>query len=166
MLCQQCKKNPATVSYVEVVNGERFECHFCAACYADLYGKITKKMNNEILAGLFGSSVMNKPFKNEKVCPVCGTSYSDYERSGLLGCTSCYDVFKAELIPSILRMQGKSEHVGKAEKNTDALGLHRQLKALQEQLEDALRCKRFGEAGRLNRKIDSIKKILFGGGNG
>ena len=162
MLCQHCKKNPATVNYVEKVNGNTFECHLCGYCYADLYGELNDKINNDIWAGLFGSSTPRK-----KSCPVCRTTYEDYERTGLLGCAGCYDVFKEELIPSILRLQGKVEHVGKVGKNSDALGLHRRLTNLQEQLEDALREKRFGEADRLNRQIDSIKKKMQGGsGNG
>ena len=157
MLCQHCKKNTATINYVEKVNGNKFECHLCASCYADLYGELNNKVSNDIWAGLFGSSK-----KEAKVCPVCGTTYSDYERTGLLGCTSCYDVFKEELIPSIMRIQGKVEHVGKVGNNTDALGLHRRLNALQEQLEKVLREKRFSEAEALNRQINSIKKKLKG----
>ena len=160
MLCQHCKKNTAVINYVEKVNGNKFECHLCAKCYADLYGEIKDKVNTDIWAGLFGSSI-----EETKVCPVCGTTYEDYERTGLLGCTSCYDVFKDELIPSILRIQGKVEHVGKVGNNTDALGLHRRLKTLQEQLEKALREKQFGEADRLNRQINSIKKTLKGDEN-
>ena len=42
------------------------------------------------------------------------------------------------------------------------LGLHRRLKALQEQLEAALREKRYVDAGRLNKRIYEINKTLFG----
>ena len=159
MLCQHCKKNPATVHYSETVNGNAFECHLCASCYADLYGDLNNKFNNDIFAGLFGKASLF-----EKGCPVCGTTYGDYERSGLLGCASCYDVFKEELIPSIKQIQGKVMHVGKAGQNSDKLGLHRQLKDLQEKLEEALREKNFREAGSLNRQINSIKKAMLGGG--
>lgn len=160
MLCQHCKKNTATVNYVEIINGDRFESHLCASCYADLYGELNAKTNGDIWAGLFGS-----PAPRKKVCPVCGASYEDYERTGLLGCASCYDVFKEELIPSIRRIQGKVEHVGKVEKNTDAFGLHRRLKSLQEELETALREKRYNDAGQLNARIREITKKLYGEGN-
>ena len=158
MLCQRCNKNTATVNYVQVTNGKRFECNLCAACYADLYDGFTAKADSGLVAGFFGPRKVRA-----KACPVCGTTYADYERTGLLGCTSCYDVFKEELIPSIRQIQGKVQHVGKVGKNHDELGLYRQLKALQEQLEAALSGKRFIEAGRLNKRIDEIKKILKGG---
>ena len=160
MLCQHCKKHTAVVNYTESNNGAKFSYHLCAFCYADLFGELNNKTNNDIWAGLFGGSN-----ENRKVCPVCNTTYDDYEKTGLLGCTSCYDVFKEELIPSILRIQGKTEHVGKVGKNNDELGLHRRLKTLREQLEEALREKKYGEADRLNKQINSIKKTLHGGGS-
>lgn len=161
MLCQRCKKNPVAVSYVEKINGNKFEYHLCAFCYADLYGELNNKATVGVWAGFFSAPVPRKKF-----CPVCRTTLADFERSGLLGCASCYDVFKDELIPSILRIHGKTEHIGKVGKNLDELGLHRRLKSLQEQLEDALRVKNFREADRLNRQINAIKKTLHGGGNG
>ena len=160
MLCQQCKKNPVAVNYIENINGNKMEFHLCAECYAELVGDYKKKINNSIFAGLFSSVKADT-----KSCPVCGTTYDDYEQTGLLGCAGCYDVFKDELIPSILRIQGKTEHVGKSGNNTDTLGLHRRLKELQEELEEALREKRFGEADRLYRQINGIKKSLHGGGS-
>ncbi|MBD5585483.1 MAG: hypothetical protein HDQ88_10405 [Clostridia bacterium] len=159
MLCQRCKKSLATENYYEEINGEKFESHLCAKCSAELSGSLHSKLSDDVCAWLFGTSAP------KKVCPVCGTSYSDYEKTGLLGCASCYDFFKEELLPAIHAIQGKTEHVGKIETNNDELGLHRRLKALQEQLEKALREKRFADAGKLNKRINEINKILFGGDN-
>lgn len=159
MLCQRCKKNPATIkSFVESLNGEKYEGYLCAFCYNELFGELNSKANADIWAGLFGDSA-----PSVKVCPVCKTKYSDYERTGLLGCASCYDVFKDELIPSIRRIQGKVRHVGKREQNTDDLGLYIQLKSLQQQLENAIRERRFEDANRINSRINAITKQLNGG---
>ncbi len=160
MLCQNCKKNAATVDYVEIINGERYESHLCSSCYAELLGEANSKADSDIWAGFFGEPSIKK----EKKCTVCGTRYSDYQRTGLLGCPNCYDIFREELLPSIRRIQGKVTHVGKSAKNNDELGLHRQLKSLQEQLEVALKERRYGEAGRLNRQIKEINDALYGGG--
>ncbi|MDE6000715.1 MAG: hypothetical protein K2G96_00095, partial [Clostridia bacterium] len=67
MLCQHCKKNHATVNYVEIINGSKFECRLCADCYADLYGKIQSKTGSGIWAGLFGAKA-----SRAKTCPVSG----------------------------------------------------------------------------------------------
>lgn len=161
MRCQHCKKNIATVSHLEIINGEAFESHLCDSCYASLYGELNSQANVDLLAGLFGA-----PVKKRKICSVCGTTYAEYERTGLLGCANCYDVFKEELIPSISRIQGKVIHVGKVAKYNGDFGLHSKLKTLQEQLECALREKRFEDAGRLNKQISEITKNLYGGGDG
>ena len=151
MLCQRCKKNAATENYVEIINGEKFESHLCAKCSSELYGELHSKMSENVCAWLFGSSAP------KKVCPVCGTTYADYERSGLLGCASCYDVFKEELLPAIKAIQGKVEHVGKVETNNDDLGLHRRLKSLS--------AKAYAAKFHINKRIYEINKILYGGEN-
>ena len=158
MLCQYCKKNTATINYVGMINGVKFESHLCKECYAIYGDALNSKSSGDILADFFGMNPIA-----HKICPVCGTKFSDYERTGLLGCASCYDIFKEELMPHIQRIQGKTNHIGKAAENTDELGLHRQLKDLQEQLEKALREHRYNDANRLNREIYKISKTLFGG---
>lgn len=155
MLCQHCKKNQATFNYVEIINGDRFESHLCETCY----NVLNTKSSGDLLTDWFGTDPIA-----HKVCAVCGTKYSDYERTGLLGCASCYDMFKEELLPIIKRIQGKTNHVGKAAENMDELGLHRKLQDLQEQLEKALKERRYGDANRLNREIYKINKALYGGG--
>ena len=154
MLCQHCKKNEATENSVEIINGTVYESHLCRSCYQELFGHL----GGGLWAELFGTSAPKK-----KSCPVCGTTFADYERTGLLGCASCYDVFKEELLPAIRRIHGKVEHVGKVENNNDEFGLHRRLKGLQEQLETALREKRFSEADILNKRIKEITSEIYGG---
>ena len=158
MLCQHCKKNTATHNRVVIIGDKKFESHLCADCYLSMFGELNSK--GDILGEITG-----EPLVHTKRCPVCGTTFSDYERTGLWGCASCYDVFKDSLLPVIGRIHGKTEHVGKAGTNSDEHGLHRRLKALQEQLETALREKRFNDADELNRRIYAISKTIYGGGN-
>ncbi len=159
MLCQYCKKNPVTVSYTENINGKKSEFRLCSECYLKICGEADEKLKDVF-------SFFDMPKRRVKSCAVCGTTYADYERTGLLGCASCYDMFKDELIPSVLKIQGKTEHIGKRGGKQDDLLLNVKLKNLQGRLEQALRDKRFGEADALNRQIAGIKKTLGGGGNG
>lgn len=158
MLCQQCKKNVATKNKSVIINGISFESHLCDKCYAEAYGGLDYGAN--LWAGLFATAS-----EQIKECPVCHTTYSDYERTGLFGCASCYDVFKEEITPSLIKMHGKACHVGKVGTNKDDLGLHRRLNALKEQLEVAMREKRYADAGALNRRINEISKKIYGGKN-
>ena len=158
MICQRCKKNEASYKLMIPVNGKYVQTWLCETCHWELSGELEFKQNNDLWTALFGDGETRA-----KTCPVCGTRYTDYERTGLLGCASCYDVFKEELLPSIRRIQGKVRHVGKQGVNNDEHGLHRKLKTLQEELEAAMREKRYAEAGNLNRLINDVIKQLYGG---
>lgn len=37
---------------------------------------------------------------SKKACPLCHTTVAEFERTGLLGCSACYDVFATELDPN------------------------------------------------------------------
>lgn len=157
LICQHCKKRPATVNFVETVGGEMVALHLCDRCYKYKYGEFEKVTENAIINGLFGPSAPAV----QKVCKVCGMRFEDYERTGLLGCPSCYDVFKEQLMPSIAGIQGKTCHVGKP--GGDHSGEHDlrlKLKMLQEQLESAITAGDYRAASRLNMQMTVIKNAI------
>ncbi len=158
MLCQNCKKREATVNHVQIVGGKSCAVHLCAQCANELFGDFEKTMQSHLFGGLFDSVC------EERRCPSCGLTFSEYKRSGLLGCPSCYDVFHEELLPYIARIQGKIEHVGKSGGvNTDEHDLLIKLSALQKQMEEALSRGDFSEAGRINDRMNALKKRADGG---
>ncbi len=154
MLCQNCKKREATVNRVETVGGKSCSQHLCAICANQLFGDFENEVANAMLSGLFDG------FEPEdKVCPGCGMSFSEYERSGLLGCPSCYDYFNEELLPYIARIQGKTVHVGKGGGvYTSEHDLRLKLSSLQNAMEDALSRGDYMEAGRINEHMNALKK--------
>jgi protein arginine kinase activator len=54
-----------------------------------------------------------KQEKDERVCSRCGLPYSEFERTGRLGCAHCYQEFSNELKPMLQRIHGGSQHVGR-----------------------------------------------------
>lgn len=159
MLCDRCKQNIATVNYVEIINGHKLESHLCRDCYVELTGDLAENDGSVFWTNLYGDGSAGEAV----ACPVCGTTYSDYKRTGLVGCATCYDVFKELLLPQIRSIQGKDTHIGTAALNNDEYGLLRKLKSLQERLEAALKDRRYAEANLLNRQIKDINKKLYGG---
>lgn len=158
MLCQRCKKRIATVNHTEIINGERCTLNLCNECMAEAYGQFEEDMTEAILNGLFG-----EPVREQKICPACGMRFSDYERSGLLGCPSCYDMFNEELMPYIARIQGNTRHVGKeGGVYTSEHDYRRRLSILQSNLENALRNGDYAEAGRINERMNALKKSRGG----
>lgn len=158
MLCQRCKKRIATINHTETINGETCSVNLCDECMAETYGQFESDIAEAILNGLFA-----EPVREQKVCPACGMRFSDYERSGLLGCPSCYDVFNEELMPYIARIQGNTRHVGKSGGiYTYEHDLRRKLSILQNNLERAIKCGDFAEAGRINERMNALKKSRGG----
>lgn len=158
MLCERCKKNMATVFQEEVINGKAVSYCLCKSCYAEMFGSLNSAVSGDILAGLFGSATKRR----KTVCPVCGMSYAEFERTGLLGCPACYDVFKDELLPYIERIQGKVEHVGKVNVNSKEQDLTQQLRGLQEDLEKALRNGENAEAQKIYADMADVIKRMQG----
>ena len=162
VVCQQCKKRPATVNFIETVGGETVALHLCDICYKVKYGEFENAAANAIINGLFD---VRSPEK-QKMCKVCGMRFEDYERTGLLGCPSCYDVFKNELMPYIESIQGKTFHVGKdGGDHSSEHDFRLRLKRLQEQLETALTRGDYISASRLNRQMTAIKNAINRGAN-
>lgn len=157
MLCQRCKKNEATKFSDGTLSGKNVGYALCESCYAEMFGSVNSA-SADIMAGLLSQPQRKRP----RTCPVCGMSYSEFERTGLLGCAACYDVFKEELMPCISRIQGKTQHVGKVGQNVGAQELTRTLSRLQEELERAVREGKYAAAARINDKISQVRKQMAG----
>ena len=99
IICEKCRKHPATVYYKETVNGTEKEMHLCQEC-AQKEG-IGEWLNKPFFSGdpFAPFSLMGDPFfhalpqKSAASCPVCGTTARHIRESGKFGCSSCYDVF-------------------------------------------------------------------------
>ncbi|MGN0805117.1 MAG: hypothetical protein ACI4MS_07015 [Candidatus Coproplasma sp.] len=159
MLCQNCKRRQATVNHSTVINGKTCEYNLCAMCADEMFGSFEQSFANGLASGLF-----DEQFKEEKVCPSCGMRFADFERSGLLGCPSCYDVFHEELLPYIAKIQNKTEHIGKEGGiNTAEHDERIKLAKLQEAMENALGRGDFITANKINEQMNAIKKKNTGG---
>ena len=131
MLCQECKKNPATFHYTQNNNGVITEAHLCHKCakksgYIDDSNNIfnhfdsadnilsqSGNMLSELLYGMFAPESAAKSIREASVCPLCGMRLSDFVHSGKAGCAKCYSTFKNSLAPSLKKLHGNSAHIGK-----------------------------------------------------
>lgn len=100
VLCEKCRKHPATVYYKENVNGKEKEMHLCRDC-AQKEG-VGQWLEQPMFSGnvfapfsLFSDTVFGAlPKRQSAVCPTCHTSAENIRESGKFGCPSCYDVFR------------------------------------------------------------------------
>ena len=56
----------------------------------------------------------------EKVCNKCGYTWTQFTRSGLLGCPHCYSQFQRELLPTLKKLHKETIHKGSGPKISGA----------------------------------------------
>ncbi len=161
MLCQRCKKRPATVHLTDIVNNEKLEKHLCDQCAQE--ANLTLKSHtpiNELLA----SFVMQQAGAQELAelsCDECGLTFVEFRNNGLLGCPNDYDVFEEALIPLLERAHGEgaTHHVGKTPKGqTQETGRRqRDLLHLRRELSEAVDREDYERAAELRDQIKVLE---------
>ena len=111
MICSNCGKNNASITYKQNINGKKITLNLCDNCAHEI--------------GIFNSfddifSPMILDFEyvlpEEIKCKKCGYTLSKYRSTGLFGCDECYNTFKKEIDEILLKIQGKNRQI-KEEKN-------------------------------------------------
>ena len=127
MLCDICQTRQAKIFYTEIVNGQKKEQHLCEQCASEhtmvplneLLGGQGLSSVGSILSGILSSYARDrgKELQNEKHsetrCPECGTTESEFLKTGRTGCPVCYNVFKDMIAKNFKTMQGGMTHTGK-----------------------------------------------------
>lgn len=168
MFCDICKKNEATVHLTKIINGVKQELNICEKCAKEaegIDGQIsfgTPFSFQNLLSGIM--DYMSYPTgvtkATEVICKNCGTSYSDFKKTGLLGCSECYRTFESTLEPVIKRVQGHVEHTGKLPKKMGKDIIERKkLLKLKEDLQKAIAAEEYERAAQIR---DTIKSLQSG----
>lgn len=157
MLCYNCKKKQAT-HCLKNYGGAGEDVYLCHDCYFKL-------KENELFEPDFFTSFFTQVMPEDvRRCPNCKTSYSDYSKTGVLGCEKCYETFKDELMPSIRKIHGKTSHKGKhPQDETTSYELIKERDRLRAELELALKEKRMLDVDKINKDIREINKIIYQG---
>lgn len=177
MQCDHCGQRPATVHQTMIVNGHKTEHHLCEVCARQQgKGEGTFAFPNLSIHQLLSSFLGQDPFggtavaprtREEPRCTHCGMTYSEFADSGKLGCSQCYEQLDPHLTPLIKRIQGTTQHTGKAPKRTGGLvRKRRELAQLKQQLTVAVDQEQFEEAARLRDRIRAMEIELQAGGDG
>ena len=166
MLCERCKKNEATVFYEENINGASRSYSLCSECASEMKknGELSgifsvpnlTGFHDQLFGGLFG--LTEAPAKARKTCPLCSSTFSDFQKNGKTGCPECYKTFGDELKSTIRSIHGNVKHIGRApakfRKNREK---ENELKALKEQLKEAIASENFELAAELRDKVRAIE---------
>lgn len=160
MLCEECKVNEATYTISVVVGGEVTTRHLCGDCMAkmnsDLQSGNIKSLLSSILSAITGNDTPES-HQPEIVCPRCHTTFSQFTKSGHLGCPKCYEAFHEQLQPMLLQIHGRVQHAGRQPLNTFEAQRQRTLQEeLTRQMEQAVAQEDFETAARLRDQLREI----------
>lgn len=199
MLCDICQAKPARIFYTEIVNGQRREQHLCEDCAAEYtavpLSEVMGGDGQQATLGSIISGILNKyagkenngeigktePVKGiEKACPECGTTESDFLKTGRLGCPVCYSAFAGLVNRNFKEMQAGTVHTGREPQHARFIEVSEvptatparltpaddgvipdsktDIDALQKELEAALEIEDYESAANLRDEIRSLRK--------
>lgn len=185
MLCERCGKNPATVHYTQVINGVKYEVNICSECAKEIgaaMGNSFQGMMQGFMPIFFNTGMFTEPFglgnflsgfmdwglpteldEKDLKCDTCGMTYSQFKKTGFLGCPQCYSTFRDRLNPLIKRIHGSNAHVGKVPRRTGGdLRIKKEIEDLKAQLDESVKREEFEKAAELRDKIKELEKKLNG----
>lgn len=169
MLCQNCSKREATTHIKRIVNGEATESHLCSECahslgYDGIFGSFDLGLP-DFFSSFFGDSPFALSAAKAKRCEKCGSSFDEIVRTGSVGCADCYDKFYDELLASIQRIHGKTQHVGKVppviketEQEAKPKTKDETIAEKKKQLERAVETQNFEQAAILRDEIKALEE--------
>lgn len=107
------------------------------------------------LDNLFASTAIQK---ESKTCPVCGLSWSEFNRTGKFGCSECYNTFRNGAERVLRQVHSSSEHSGKIpSKSGVELKAKRRLAELKQNLKEAVAREDYETAAKLHAEIKEIE---------
>lgn len=154
MLCEECGNNPAEVLMTTVVNGEAVTRHLCREC-------VKKYKAGDIQAVLAAvlAAMNQKEKKPDLTCPRCGETYAEFQKTGKMGCAECYQAFRSELTPLIMKVQGRAQHAGRrppvSQEEQERL---QKMEELRSRMEAAVALENFEEAALLRDELRSMNR--------
>ncbi len=153
MLCERCNKNPATMHYTQVINGQVSEYHLCEKCAKE--EKIASDFSDFDIFSMFSP----KKVKSESslICQSCKTTLPEFRKNGIAGCAACYDVFASVIEPILLQTQGTKTHIKpKAEKKEETKT--DKIARLEKALKSAIEKEEYEKAATLRDEIKALKE--------
>lgn len=170
-LCQSCKEESATVKCTQIINSKKTElvlCHKCAeklgltnplAGIPEVFGKIFANLIGNEISQLLSDSG-DAPATDDRACQSCGITVQEFQKRGTLGCAECYTAFAPELKILLKRLQGSQRHLGSRPRRSMMVTLRADIRALQNDLQQAVTAERYERAAELRNMIRAKEKEL------
>src|SRR3990172_5621551 len=165
MLCQLCKKNPATIKIAHILNQKKIEINLCSSC-AEEKGVESPlvalpQVFSNYLAALFGNEIFSRKHQENDIrCEGCGTTWDKFQETGLLGCDICYLTFEKDLNVILRRIHGSTQHIGSRPKSLRHNIDKKELEKINIELKEAINNENFELAAELRDVIKDAQRNL------
>lgn len=163
MLCQDCKKQEATVHFTQIVNNEKIALSLCKDCAAKRgfhspLGNVPFPLS-DLISGLIEQSPQKKTDIPDITCSRCGLTFEQFTHQGRFGCGECYNAFRSRLEPIMRKIHGSSLHKGKVPVSGDGDPIPvREEERLEDALKKAIESEDFERAADLRDKLKAVKE--------
>ncbi|MGC6455971.1 MAG: UvrB/UvrC motif-containing protein [Coraliomargaritaceae bacterium] len=156
--CSLCAEE-ATVHLTQIINNKIHKVDLCESCaqqkgvtdpegfaLTDLLQKANFEMSAEMSSGA------------SLTCPDCGYASSDFQRTGRLGCSTCYPTFSEHLSSVLEDMHTGLKHTGKVpDLALQRLSSQANMLRLEEALARAIAEEAYEQAATLRDEIQSLQ---------
>lgn len=165
-LCENCKKNIATVHLTEIKSGKREELHICEECAKELKVPHKQPVSVNDLLGVLLEKVPSEEsggIDDDLKCSDCGITFAEFKKKGRFGCAADYKLFGTGLVPILAKIHGSTKYIGKvpASRNAEPVFL-RELLNLRKKLKKAVKSEDYEEAARIRDRINELERLAEG----
>ena len=166
MLCDKCKKNPATVHMQQFVMGKKAELHLCQECMFSFnvpdvpiaLENVFKGFLEQMQSKIFAMNPQTASVAPPSACGNCGMTGEELKAGGKLGCRECYASFADEVGAILKNVQSSTRHSGKFPKRLgkEILSM-RHASDLRAKLDQAIADENFELAAKLRDEIRALE---------
>ncbi|WP_138159649.1 UvrB/UvrC motif-containing protein [Peptoniphilus catoniae] len=164
MLCDNCKKNEAMISYTKMIGNEIEEIHLCADCAEKkmredlVFNSAVTDRVESFLKELFKLTGNDRSAVTDKKCKTCNTSFKELEENRL-GCENCYENFKDEIQSMLTSLKFSSKHKGKIPKSAgNNIIYRRDEQDLMDKLSKAIELENYEDAAVFRDKLKELRE--------
>ena len=164
MKCQHCDK-PATFHITELTEEDSpHVLHLCEDHARVYLAQGSESTPATALANMLAKQLKidqaadRTPAADQKVCPVCGITFSQFRNSGRLGCAYDYVCFRDELEPLLVNIHGAITHRGKRPSRAVGSNDHQhELIQMRREMSEAIEKEDYEKAGKLRDEIKLLE---------
>lgn len=156
--CDRCDR-PAEVHDVDPIKGT--SVHLCREHAIEAGFDVPQASLDAVIQQNHASAVKASSVERRRAattCRNCGLTFARFRKTGLLGCSDCYEEFAAKLEPVIARSQnGAVSHVGRVPGSSpDVVDRHALRRTILEELARAVASEQYERAARLRDRLQTL----------